>query len=171
MAIKPSSSLLYFSFHSGGDIDLNWETVARLGELSYRCNLCRRCAQTCPLALDNGLIAREIRKIFSQEMGYAPKPLPEQVLHLAQYSMVRFNTCMIPPLVSSDSIFSTPRRNFCTSSSSSSLNWSKYHRCISETKRSKRFEMVRSTRKRSCRSRNACTEIINWNGGMYCEKR
>lgn len=25
----------------GGDIDLNWETVARLGELSYRCNLCR----------------------------------------------------------------------------------------------------------------------------------
>ncbi len=46
---------------------------------------------------------------------------PEQVLHLAQYSMVRFNTCMIPPLVSSDSIFSTPRRNFCTSSSSSSL--------------------------------------------------
>mgnify|MGYP001038700180 FL=1 len=62
----------------GGDIDLNWETVARLGELSYRCNLCRRCAQTCPLALDNGLIAREIRKIFSQELGYAPKPLHEK---------------------------------------------------------------------------------------------
>ncbi len=31
-----------------GDIDLNWKTVARLIELAYRCNLCRRCAQTCP---------------------------------------------------------------------------------------------------------------------------
>ena len=59
----------------GGDIELNWQTVARLGESAYRCNLCRRCAQTCPLALDNGLLAREIRKIFSQELGYAPKPL------------------------------------------------------------------------------------------------
>ena len=62
----------------GGDIDLNWQTVARLGEAAYRCNLCRRCAQTCPLALDNGLIAREIRKIFSQELGYAPIPLHEK---------------------------------------------------------------------------------------------
>lgn len=62
----------------GADIDLNWETVARLGELSYRCNLCRRCAQTCPLGLDNGLLAREIRKIFSQELGIAPKALHEK---------------------------------------------------------------------------------------------
>ncbi|ATW28857.1 4Fe-4S ferredoxin [Candidatus Formimonas warabiya] len=61
-----------------GDGDLNWETVARLGELAYRCNLCRRCAQTCPLGLDNALLAREIRKIFSQEMGIAPKPLHEK---------------------------------------------------------------------------------------------
>ena len=44
-----------------GDIDLNWETVARLIELSYRCNLCRRCAQTCPIGADNALLAREIR--------------------------------------------------------------------------------------------------------------
>lgn len=62
----------------GGDIDLNWETVARLGELSYRCNLCRRCAQACPLALDNSYFAKEVRKIFSQEMGLAPKPLHEK---------------------------------------------------------------------------------------------
>lgn len=62
----------------GADIDLTWETVARLGELAYRCNLCRRCAQTCPLGLDNGTIAKEIRKIFSQEMGIAPKPLHEK---------------------------------------------------------------------------------------------
>ena len=59
----------------GADIDLDWETVARLGEMSYRCNVCRRCAQTCPMGLDNGLAAREIRKIFSQEMGIAPSPV------------------------------------------------------------------------------------------------
>ncbi len=61
-----------------GDIDLNWRTVARLGELSYRCNVCRRCAQTCPIGVDNALIAREIRKIFSQEMGIAPPELHEK---------------------------------------------------------------------------------------------
>lgn len=61
-----------------GDPDLNWETIARLGELAYRCNLCRRCAQSCPLGLDNALLAKEIRKIFSQEMGIAPKPLHEK---------------------------------------------------------------------------------------------
>lgn len=59
----------------GADIDINWEAIARLGELAYRCNLCRRCAQTCPLGLDNAILAREIRKIFSQEMGIAPTPL------------------------------------------------------------------------------------------------
>lgn len=60
-----------------GDIDINIETVMRLGELAYRCNLCRRCAQTCPLGLDNGLLTREIRKAFSMEVGIAPKPLHE----------------------------------------------------------------------------------------------
>lgn len=59
----------------GADININWESIARLGELAYRCNLCRRCAQTCPLGLDNAIMAREIRKIFSQEMGIAPVPL------------------------------------------------------------------------------------------------
>jgi Fe-S oxidoreductase len=58
-----------------GDVDLNWKTVARLIELAYRCNLCRRCAQTCPIGVDNGLLAREIRKIASQEMGISPKEL------------------------------------------------------------------------------------------------
>jgi Fe-S oxidoreductase len=52
-----------------GDIDINWKTVSRLIELAYRCNLCRRCAQTCPIGADNGLLAREIRKVASQEMG------------------------------------------------------------------------------------------------------
>lgn len=56
----------------GADLDATWESIARLAELSYRCNLCRRCAQACPLGLDNGTMAKEIRKIFSMEMGIAP---------------------------------------------------------------------------------------------------
>jgi Fe-S oxidoreductase len=52
--------------------------VARLAELSYRCNLCRRCAQTCPVGCDNGLIAHELRKLFSMEMGISPKELHEK---------------------------------------------------------------------------------------------
>jgi Fe-S oxidoreductase len=60
---------------SGDDIELNWATVARLAESAYRCSLCRRCAQYCPLGSDNGLIGRELRKLFSQEMGIAPKEL------------------------------------------------------------------------------------------------
>ncbi|RDB61490.1 4Fe-4S ferredoxin [Gordonibacter sp. 28C] len=69
----PSGKLL--GSFTGADIDLDWETIARLGELSYRCNLCRRCAQVCPMGLDNGMMAREIRKIFSMEMGLAPTPV------------------------------------------------------------------------------------------------
>lgn len=60
------------------DIDLNWQTLARLGELAYRCTLCRRCAQVCPLSCDNALISREIRKVFSQQMGIAPKEIHEK---------------------------------------------------------------------------------------------
>ncbi len=55
----------------GNDIELTWDTLVRLAELSYRCTLCRRCAQTCPVGVDNGLISREIRKLFSQELGIA----------------------------------------------------------------------------------------------------
>ena len=60
-----------------GDIELNWPLVARLIELAYRCNLCRRCAQSCPIGCDNGLVARELRKLFSQEMGIAPREIHE----------------------------------------------------------------------------------------------
>ncbi len=77
---------LYFKFvrHGGllsawqhGSIHLNWPLVARLIELSYRCNLCRRCAQSCPIGCDNGLAAHELRKLFSQEMGIAPREIHE----------------------------------------------------------------------------------------------
>lgn len=80
--IKKNGKL--FAKLSGDDIELNWSTIARLAELAYRCTLCRRCAQWCPLGSDNGLIAREIRKLFSQEMGIAPKDIHDSgtVQHL-----------------------------------------------------------------------------------------
>ncbi len=62
----------------GADVEVNWESIVRLGEMAYRCNLCRRCAQACPMGLDNGLAAREIRKLFSQELEIAPSPVHEK---------------------------------------------------------------------------------------------
>ncbi len=67
----------FLSKFKGNDIELNWNTLVRLAELSYRCTLCRRCAQSCPIGVDNALITREIRKLFSQELGIAPKELHE----------------------------------------------------------------------------------------------
>jgi Fe-S oxidoreductase len=97
---------LYFKYvrHGGllsawqhGDIELNWPLVARLIELAYRCNLCRRCAQTCPIGADNGLVAHELRKLFSQEMGIAAKEIHDQgsMLQLK----VGSSTGMTPALV------------------------------------------------------------------------
>jgi len=74
--LKPGGK--FFGKWRYGDIDLNWTTIARLAELSYRCNLCRRCAQTCPIGADNGLIGREIRKLFSQELGITTPELHER---------------------------------------------------------------------------------------------
>lgn len=65
----------YLGNFVGADVEVNWESIARLGESAYRCNLCRRCGQACPMGLDNGLVAREIRKLFSQELGIAPTPV------------------------------------------------------------------------------------------------
>ncbi|MFC1705990.1 (Fe-S)-binding protein [Planctomycetota bacterium] len=80
-----------------GAIKLNWTTIVRLLELSYRCNLCRRCAQTCPIGVDNGLIAREIRKLFSQELGISPKELHENgsVLQLKVGSSTGMNALVV----------------------------------------------------------------------------
>lgn len=72
--VKPS---LFGKFENKG-IEVNWTLISRLFELSYRCTLCRRCAQTCPIGVDNGLITHELRKLFSQEMGLAPKELHEK---------------------------------------------------------------------------------------------
>jgi Fe-S oxidoreductase len=82
------------SWLTGGDIELNWKTVARLVELAYRCTLCRRCAQWCPLGCDNALITRELRKLFSQEMGIAPKEIHE--LGTVQHLNTGASTAMNP---------------------------------------------------------------------------
>ena len=63
---------------NNGDIELNWTLISRLIELSYRCTLCRRCAQSCPIGVDNGQITHDLRKLFSSEMGIAPKDLHEK---------------------------------------------------------------------------------------------
>jgi Fe-S oxidoreductase len=68
----------FFGKWRHGHVDLNWRTVARLAELSYRCNLCRRCAQACPIGADNALVARELRKLFSQEMDIHTKELHDK---------------------------------------------------------------------------------------------
>ncbi len=65
----------FFTKLTGNDVELNWATIARLAELAYRCTMCRRCAQWCPMGSDYGLITHELRKLFSQEMGIAAKEL------------------------------------------------------------------------------------------------
>ena len=60
------------------DIEVNYTLVSRLFELVYRCTLCRRCAQSCPIGVDNGLITHELRKMYSMELGWAPKELHEK---------------------------------------------------------------------------------------------
>lgn len=69
---------------SGADVELNWRVVYHLAELVYRCTICRRCASVCPLGVDNALLTRELRKLFSQEMGIAPDNVHKSgtVLHL-----------------------------------------------------------------------------------------
>jgi Fe-S oxidoreductase len=74
----------FSSMWTRSDVQLNFTLVARLAELAYRCTLCRRCAQVCPIGVDNALVSREIRKLFSQEMGIAPKEIHDSgtVQHL-----------------------------------------------------------------------------------------
>ncbi len=56
-----------------------------MAELAYRCTLCRRCAAACPIGVDNALLARELRKLFSMELGIAPEAIHKSgtVPHLA----------------------------------------------------------------------------------------
>ncbi|ROL58767.1 (Fe-S)-binding protein, partial [Bacteroidetes/Chlorobi group bacterium ChocPot_Mid] len=88
---KPGNSLMRKFQH--GDIEVNWNLISRLYELSYRCTLCRRCAQACPISVDNGLISRELRKLFSQELGFYTRSLHEKgtVQHLQVGSSTGMN--------------------------------------------------------------------------------
>jgi len=98
---------LYFKYVKGGnkwwkkfnngDIELNWTLISRLLELSYRCTLCRRCAQSCPIGVDNGQISRDIRKLFSSEMGLAAKDLHEKgtILQLEVGSSTGMNPLVV----------------------------------------------------------------------------
>jgi len=52
--------------------------LGRLPESAYRCTHCRRCAQACPIGVDNPLLTREIRKLFSMEMGIAPREIHDK---------------------------------------------------------------------------------------------
>jgi len=93
--VKPGGKLL--APFTGADVELNWDTITRLYESAYRCNLCRRCAQTCPIGVDNGLITHEIRKVFSQELGWAPRELHEKgtVLQLEVGSSTGMNPVVV----------------------------------------------------------------------------
>jgi Fe-S oxidoreductase len=84
-----------FAKVTGEDLDLNWTVIARLAELAYRCTLCRRCAQVCPMGVDNALVSREIRKLFSQEMGIAPQEIHAQ--GTVQQLKVGSTTGITPP--------------------------------------------------------------------------
>lgn len=97
--VKPSNPL--FRKFQNNDIELNYTLISRLFELSYRCTLCRRCAQSCPIGVDNGLITHELRKIFSSELGVAPRELHEKgtVQQLAVGSSTGMN-----PLVIKDNV-------------------------------------------------------------------
>lgn len=78
----------------GADVDVNWRTVTRLAEAGHRCTLCRRCAQRCPMGIDNAIIARELRKLFSQELGIAPVEILEK--GCVQHVKVGSSTGMSP---------------------------------------------------------------------------
>ncbi len=84
----------FLSSLTAGDIDLNWPMLARLGELSYRCTICRRCAKFCPIGIGNALISRQIREVFSQELGIAAPELHR--LGSVQHLKVGSSTGMIP---------------------------------------------------------------------------
>ncbi len=90
--VMPGGSL---SGLTAGNIDLNWQMVARLAELAYRCTICRRCAKACPIGIGNALITRQLREVFSQELGIAPAELHKfgSVQHLKTGS----STGMTPP--------------------------------------------------------------------------
>lgn len=60
-----------------GAEDVTEDDINALAEAAYRCTICRRCVLACPFGLDNGLIMREVRKIFA-ELGIVPVELKDE---------------------------------------------------------------------------------------------
>lgn len=92
---KPRGRTL--AWFKGEHIELNAVVLGRLLESAYRCTLCRRCAQVCPMGVDNALLTREIRKLFSMEMGIAPKEIHDKgsVLQLRTGSSTGMNARVV----------------------------------------------------------------------------
>jgi len=63
--------------------ELTEDVIDEMGEVFYRCTVCRRCTRSCPLGFDHGLITRLGRYLLSL-VGIAPKALQvsvEEQLH------------------------------------------------------------------------------------------
>jgi len=94
--VKPGGGL-WSRFKGSTGIELNGPMIRRLAELAYRCTLCRRCAQTCPIGVDNALVTRELRKLFSQELGLTADELHKSgtVLQLKVGSSTGMNALVV----------------------------------------------------------------------------
>ena len=63
--------------------ELTEDVINEMGDVFYRCTVCRRCTRSCPLGFDHGLITRLGRYLLSL-VGIAPKALQvsvEEQLH------------------------------------------------------------------------------------------
>jgi Fe-S oxidoreductase len=60
-----------------GAKEITEQDANAMAEAAYRCTICRRCVLACPFGLDNGLVMREIRKIFA-ELRIIPEELKEE---------------------------------------------------------------------------------------------
>jgi Fe-S oxidoreductase len=58
--------------------ELSEELIDEIGDVFYRCTICRRCTRSCPLGFDHGLITRLGRYILSL-VGIVPKALQVSV--------------------------------------------------------------------------------------------
>ncbi len=73
--------------------ELTEDLIDEMGDIFYRCTVCRRCARACPLGFDHGLITRLGRYILSL-IGIVPKAL--QVSVQEQLQGETRNTSKVP---------------------------------------------------------------------------
>jgi Fe-S oxidoreductase len=73
--------------------ELTEDIIDEMGDVFYRCTICRRCTQSCPMGFDHGLITRLGRYILSL-IGIVPKAL--QVSVQEQLIGETHNTSKVP---------------------------------------------------------------------------